>query len=193
MGFYPDSINEICRSPANAGDVEGENASGSSAAFECGTFVRMSLHIDDEGKIMAAKYRTNACGFALAACEVLARWLADRNIKDLNGLRTEDIHAVLRERSIYSPATRRHCADVAVNAIKAALAYHRARVLEEFQGEKALICTCFGVSEESIESLITERGVTDVNEVSAATNAGTGCGSCRMLIQEILDSAGHQG
>jgi NAD(P)H-nitrite reductase large subunit len=29
-----------------------------------------------------------------------------------------------------------------------------------------------------------------VDEVSASLRAGSGCGSCRMLIQELIDSAG---
>jgi NifU-like protein len=67
------------------------------------------------------------------------------------------------------------------------MAAYRARRIEEFQGEKALICTCFGVSEETIIGAIAENGFTEVEQVSKAYRAGSGCGSCRFLIQELID------
>jgi NifU-like protein len=60
--------------------------------------------------------------------------------------------------------------------------------IEEFTGEKALICTCFGVSEETIERVIANNRCETVEEVSQKCNAGSGCGSCQPLIQEIIDS-----
>jgi NifU-like protein len=78
-----------------------------------------------------------------------------------------------------------------VAAFRAALAEYRSKVIEEFKGERALICTCFGVSEDTIIKTIERDAPTDISEVSAACKAGTGCGSCRMLIQELIDSYRH--
>ena len=66
----------------------------------------------------------------------------------------------------------------------------RARQIEEFTGEKALICTCFGVSEETIEKAVAANKLETVEDVIDVCNAGGGCGSCRFLIQEIIDT--HQ-
>ena len=57
---------------------------------------------------------------------------------------------------------------------------------EDWAGDEALICTCFFVSERTIEREIQTRGLTTVAEVTQACNAGGGCGSCHQLIQEIL-------
>ena len=72
--------------------------------------------------------------------------------------------------------------------LQTALADFRALQIEEFIGEKALICTCFGVSEETIENLVFEESLATVEEVTDACNAGGGCGSCQPLIQEIIDA-----
>ena len=86
------------------------------------------------------------------------------------------------------PPDRHQCATVCIEALRGAFADFRIRQIEEFQGEKALICTCFGVSEETIESHIRKCRLETVDEVARACNAGSGCGSCRMLIQEIIDA-----
>jgi NifU-like protein len=59
---------------------------------------------------------------------------------------------------------------------------------DDWAGDEALICTCFFVSERTIEREIKTHGLTTVREVTTACNAGGGCGSCHQLIQEILDT-----
>jgi NifU-like protein len=79
--------------------------------------------------------------------------------------------------------------ETAFSALRAAFSDHRARLIGEFTGERALVCTCFGVTEETIERYIAGGAAESVDDVSKATRAGGGCGSCRMLIQEMLDIA----
>lgn len=50
-----------------------------------------------------------------------------------------------------------------------------------------IICNCFEVTRGTIEDAIREKGLKTVEEVGEATQAGTGCGGCQDLIQEILD------
>jgi NifU-like protein len=71
--------------------------------------------------------------------------------------------------------------------LRLGLADYRTYAIEEFRGERALICTCFGVSEESVQRYIEAEMPETVAEVTAACRAGGGCGSCRMLIQEMID------
>lgn len=83
---------------------------------------------------------------------------------------------------------REACVSASINALKAAFADHRARKVEEFSGEKALICTCFGIAEETVEQFVRATRPADVSDVTSELRAGGGCGSCRMLIQEIIDA-----
>jgi len=68
------------------------------------------------------------------------------------------------------------------------MSHYRELRVSEYEGEKALICTCFGISEDTIVATIKENKITDVEEVADQVRAGSGCGSCRMLIQELIDS-----
>lgn len=49
-----------------------------------------------------------------------------------------------------------------------------------------IICNCMGVSRGDIEDAIRTKGLKTAEEVSNATDAGTGCGGCVGLIEEIL-------
>ncbi len=190
-GFYPEKINERFSAPRHAGKIIRANAVGAGASFLCGTFVRFFLEIDLESKkIIKSSFKSNGCGWTIAAADVLAeiivgRRLTDFHAVDKNFLQTE-IVSILGE----FPAGRGHCASICTDAIEAATADFRRRQIEEFTGEKALICTCFGISEETIEILVSRNRIETVEEVTDLCNAGGGCGSCRFLIQEIIDVNG---
>ncbi|MEQ9138096.1 MAG: molybdopterin-dependent oxidoreductase [Thalassobaculum sp.] len=53
----------------------------------------------------------------------------------------------------------------------------------------AIVCSCFAVGVNRIVAAIAGQGCASVNEIGAATNAGTNCGSCRAEIQRIVDHA----
>ena len=83
---------------------------------------------------------------------------------------------------------REHCPKLACDALLAAIREFSDAARDEWLGEEALICTCFFVSERTIENEIAMRGLKTVAEVTGVCNAGGGCGSCHQLIQEILDT-----
>jgi NifU-like protein involved in Fe-S cluster formation/bacterioferritin-associated ferredoxin len=187
--IYPPKINARAASPAFAGKAAGANAVGTSASFVCGSFVRFYLRIDRQSlAILDVKYQTNGCGYAVAAAERTVELIRGRALTDLHGLCDSGLEANIFDTYGEFPAERRQCLQLCLDALRSALADFRAMQIEEFTGEKALICTCFGISEESIERAIDENSLFTVAEVSSVTNAGDGCGSCRILIQEIIDS-----
>jgi NifU-like protein len=188
VSFYPDEIGKHFRAPQRAGKSARANAVGTGAGFVCGSFVRVYLEIDVQTKeIRDARYQTSGCGFAIAAAEVLSEKIVGRRLTELHGLDHAEFISAIEEALSEFPPDRRHCAEMSFDALQAALGDFRALQIEEFAGEKALICTCFGVSEDTIERVITETGAETVEEVGAACNAGTGCGSCQFLIQELID------
>jgi NifU-like protein len=188
MAYYPREIAERFRSPRYAGRVSGSNAVGTSASFQCGCFARISLAIRAETKtIYAAGFQSNGCGFMIAAADVIAERLSGTELTDLHSLdENEFIEDAEADLGAF-PTGRRQCIHVVLEAVRAALANYRALLVEEFRGEKAMVCTCFGVSEDTVESFISANSPDSVDEVTAACRAGAGCGSCRMLIQEMID------
>ena len=188
MNFYPPKINEKFQHPRSVGKVTGANAVGTSASFVCGTFVRFFLRIELETKeIVAVKFKSNGCGFMIAAADVLAEKIVGKKLIELHGSDREILQTSIESELEKFSAHRIHCLELCLEALQAAFADFRHFQIEEFSGEKALICTCFGVSEDTIESVIKENAPRTVEEVGAVCNAGTGCGSCQFLIQELID------
>lgn len=188
MNFYPPEINQRFSAPKNVGKLENINAVGTGASFVCGAAVRFFLRIEKDTKeIFEAKFKTNGCGFTIASADVLAEKISGRKLTELHGLERESLQTEIEAELDRFPGNRKHCLEICIEALQAALADFRAFQIEEFAGEKALICTCFGVSEEAIEKIIAENEIETVEDVTEISSAGGGCGSCQFLIQEMID------
>jgi NifU-like protein len=184
--FYPSKIHERFLSPANAAtDDRGTN--GIAASFVCGSFVELFVLIDGD-KIEKANFRTNGCGFMAAAADVLCDWLSQKQLSELHGLDDEELRVVVRSSLDVFPPDREQCVSVVFDALHSAMSNYRELRVAEYEGDKALICTCFGISEDTIVATIAENKLTEVEDVAERVRAGSGCGSCRMLIQELIDS-----
>ena len=188
MSFYPPKISEKLKAPRGAGELPNRNAVGTGAGFRCGTFIRFFLRIEGDAKIIvAARYKTSGCGFLIAAAEVLCGEIKNKKLAELHGSDKNSLKNRIENELGEFSAHRQHCLDVCLDALQKAFADFRASQIEEFAGEKALICTCFGIAEYTIENLIETESLETVGEVTARCGAGGGCGACQPLIQEILD------
>jgi NifU-like protein len=172
----------------NAGLPERIDCLGKEVSFSCGTATQFALQIErDQKRIVQAKFKTNGCSFAVAAADVLADMITNKTLSELGGLNLEELKLFVETQLNKFPVEKQKCLDMVLLALKMAFADFRRKQVEEFVGEKALICTCFCVSEDTIERLISEGKVKTVEDVGRACRAGNGCGSCRILIQEMLD------
>ena len=54
----------------------------------------------------------------------------------------------------------------------------------------AQVCSCHGVTKDTIMTAVAGQGCADVPAIKARTRAGTGCGSCVPLLKRLLDEAG---
>jgi bacterioferritin-associated ferredoxin len=122
----------------------------------------------------------------LAAAELLASEYEGRQLKDLHALADEPLSLLCARLGAF-PGGRQHCIETVISALKDAFFDLRRRQVEEYTGEKALLCTCFGITVETVETYA-KQGADTVGRVGELCRAGTGCGSCQMLIQEIIDA-----
>jgi NifU-like protein len=191
---YPERVRERIAALDSQCVLDRPDAIGTAASMECGTFVTVGISVDAvDGVIADLTVRSNGCGYMLAAAEVMAERLKGSRLPDLQGLKTGDLVSFIGSELVEVPPERQHCLATVVEVIRSVFEEYRRRRVEEFSGEKALICTCFGVSEESIELAIKQNSVDSVEGIRRFTKAGSGCGACQLLIEEMIDQAAREG
>ena len=193
MSIYPAKIWQLAAKPRHQGIADGDCSRGRDASFVCGSFVGFSLVIDARGGEAAGiRFQTNGCGYMIAAADALCSAIEGKQLAELHGLAEDHLTRAVEKEIGRVPVDREQCVAACIGSLRSAFADHRARRLSEFAGEKALICTCFGVTEETIDESIVSMRLETVEAVTDACRAGGGCGSCRMLIQEMIDQHGRE-
>jgi NifU-like protein len=171
--------------PRNVGDASEPCFVGDSGSLVCGATARVSLQVDEAQNISEANFRAAGCEFLIASLSLLTERIAGLSTAEAAsyGNNRDNLLSELRVDEINA-----HCIDLACDALLRAIREYSNATRDEWNGDEALICTCFFVSEQTIEREIKERRLTTVREVTQACNAGGGCGSCQPLIVEILES-----
>jgi NifU-like protein len=184
MPDYSDQVREHFLHPLNVSEVDEAAAIGDTGSPECGAIIRLALKIETpRQQITAAKFKATGCPFLIAAASITTEIVKGLSMGEAASLSELEISAYLGE----VPSSKMHCLALCREALRAAAIYYHQATLEEWTGEEALICTCFGVSERTIEQAIHEGLLVSRDEVTRACNAGGGCGSCRPLIEEMLE------
>jgi NifU-like protein len=169
--------------PRNAGDAGEPSFTGRAASLRCGAHVRFSIQVDEAHAVSQARFRAAGCEVLVAAASVLTEQVTRLSTADAAVVGQKP--AELIEQLGVEPGSAQ-CVEMACEALLDAIRDYSNAAREDWLGDEALICTCFFVSERTIEREIQKYGLTTVAEVTRACNAGAGCGSCHQLIQEIL-------
>ena len=172
------STREEFLNPRNVGEVADPKFVGRAASFECGAVIRISINVDDAQRITDAKFKAAGCSSLVAAASLLT--------ERVKGNTTGAATACIELPETIEQIASRECVALACEALVSAVQEYSDSVREHWEGDEALICTCFGVSERRIENEIASRGLTTIAEVTRVCNAGAGCRSCYPLIEEIL-------
>lgn len=186
MSDLPAAVADHFFNPRNIGDADEPRFVGRAASLICGAHVRFSVQIDEHQKVSQAKFKAAGCSVLVASASMLTQDVVNVPTADA-AIIGQDRDALLSHFSEIEPG-REHCSGLACDALLAAIREFSDAARDEWAGDEALICTCFFVSERTIEREIAARDLKTVAEVTRVCNAGGGCGSCHQLIQEILDT-----
>jgi iron-sulfur cluster assembly enzyme ISCU, mitochondrial len=72
--------------------------------------------VDDDGKILDAKFKTFGCGSAIASSSVATEWVRGKSLDEAMSIRNSDI-----AKHLSLPPVKLHCSMLAEDAIKAAV------------------------------------------------------------------------
>ena len=116
---YSDKVLEHYEKPHNVGSLDSGNSSvgtGLVGAPECGDVMKLQIQVDDNNKIIDAKFKTFGCGSAIAASSLATEWVKDKTIEEASTINNTEI---VEELSL--PPVKIHCSVLAEDAIKAAI------------------------------------------------------------------------
>lgn len=178
-------VTELFFNPKNVGDARQPSFIGRSASFHCGATLRISLRIDESQRIVEAKFKAAGCSVLVASASLLTDQILGKTTGEAAALGRQ-VGTIEEQLSPVAP-DRTDCPALACEALVAAIHEYSDAIRDSWEGDQALICTCFGVSERRIEQEIHKNHLTTVAEVTRACNAGAGCRSCCSLIEDILD------
>jgi len=179
---------ELFLNPRNVGDAAEPRFTGRSASFTCGAALRISLHVDEAQRITEAKFRAAGCSLLVASASLLTDRVIGKSTGEAAALGQ---HPEVMENFLVEE-NGGDCAALAREALLLAIASYSDSVRDEWNGEEALICTCFGVSERTIEHEIQQKHLSTIAEVTRACNAGAGCRSCYPLIEDIMEEVNRK-
>ena len=105
--------------PRNIGSLDTRDnnvGTGLVGAPECGDVMKLQILVDDNEKIIDAKFKTFGCGSAIAASSLATEWIKDKSLDDASMIQNTEI---VEELSL--PPVKIHCSVLAEDAIKAAI------------------------------------------------------------------------
>ena len=91
-------------------------ASGMVGAPACGDVMKLQIQVDNENKIIDAKFKTFGCGSAIAASSLATEWIKGKTVVEASSISNTQI---VEELSL--PPVKIHCSVLAEDAIKAAI------------------------------------------------------------------------
>ena len=120
---YSKEVLEHYEKPRNVGSMDSTDNSvgtGLVGAPECGDVMKLQIKVDENEKIIDAKFKTFGCGSAIASSSLATEWVKGKSIDEANTIQNVDI---VEELSL--PPVKIHCSVLAEDAIKGAINDYR--------------------------------------------------------------------
>lgn len=185
MWNYSKKVQDYFVHPHNAGPLADANAIGEVGSIACGDALKLYLKINDQGVIEKASFETFGCASAIASSSVLTDMVIGMKVDDALKITNADIAKALDG----LPRKKMHCSVMGQEALEAAIRQWKGEpAMPRTQEEGKLVCKCFNVTDQTIIRAIRENHLKTVDDVTAFTKAGGGCGECRDEIAEILEA-----
>ena len=117
---YSDKVVEHYQHPRNVGSMSPsapDVGTGIVGAPECGDVMKLQIQVDDDNRIVDAKFKTFGCGSAIASSSLATEWVKGRTLDEALQIRNTEI---VKELAL--PPVKIHCSVLAEDAVRAAIA-----------------------------------------------------------------------
>ncbi|XP_030814900.1 iron-sulfur cluster assembly enzyme ISCU, mitochondrial [Camarhynchus parvulus] len=122
LGYHKKVVDHY-ENPRNVGSLD-RNAknvgTGLVGAPACGDVMKLQVEVDENGKIVDARFKTFGCGSAIASSSLATEWVKGKTVDEALKIKNTDI-----AKELCLPPVKLHCSMLAEDAIKAALADYK--------------------------------------------------------------------
>jgi len=132
---YSEKLVDHFENPRNVGSFEASAknvGTGVIGAPECGDVLKLQILIDENDRIVDAKFKTFGCGSAIASSSLATEWIKGKTLDEALRINNADI---VRELSL--PPVKVHCSVLAENAIRAAVVDFRKKRQQAERNQEA--------------------------------------------------------
>ncbi len=182
MWEYTDKVKDHFLNPRNVGEIEDADAVGEVGSMACGDALKLYLKLDENKKIVDARFQTFGCASAIASSSALTEILRGKSLEEAEKITNDDIAEYLGG----LPKEKMHCSVMGKDALKVAIQNYRGGDLQPQEGR--VVCECFGVTDKQIEAAVRENRLKSIDDVTNYIKAGGGCGKCHDDIEQIINS-----
>merc|ERR1711862_75287 len=119
VALYHEKVIDHYENPRNVGKMDPKSnrvGTGLVGAPACGDVMKLQIEVDDDGKIVDAKFKTFGCGSAIASSSLATEWIKGKSIDQAGSIKNQDI-----AKELCLPPVKLHCSMLAEDAIHAAL------------------------------------------------------------------------
>ena len=117
---YSDKVVDHYKNPRNVGSMDAslrDVGTGVVGAPECGDVMRLQIKVDENDRIVDAKFKTFGCGSAIASSSLATEWVKGRTLDEAMQIKNTEIVTELA-----LPPVKIHCSVLAEDAVRAAIA-----------------------------------------------------------------------
>jgi nitrogen fixation protein NifU and related proteins len=122
---YSEKVLEHYERPHNVGSLDSGSTrvgTGLVGAPECGDVMKLQIQVDDDNKIIDAKFKTFGCGSAIASSSLATEWVKGKSLDEAFAIQNT---VIVEELSL--PPVKIHCSVLAEDAIKSAIADYKSK------------------------------------------------------------------
>ena len=190
MWNYNEKVMDHFLHPRNVGTVPDADAEAEVGNMSCGDALKLTLKLDENGRISDVRFQTFGCASAIASSSALTELVKGMTLDEAAKVTNRDIVNILGD----LPEEKMHCSVMGMEALQAAIADYRKKhgletgdVQTDDDHEGRIVCKCFGITDSKIRRVAEINHLTTAAEITEYTKAGGACGLCLDRIQEILD------
>ena len=114
--MYSPQVADHIANPRNIGELDNPSGTGDVTNEVCLDRIKLTVRVEDD-RVSDAKVKASGCPPTIAAASALTELIIGRSLAELDALTGKDVIDALGR----LPAAKRHCASLAIEALRAAI------------------------------------------------------------------------